>query len=138
MAEIHAEKINYLYSTDETDKPIARYGISSFPVSNNFILQSLLFDFEIDKTYQIVISIRNSENISIVETKNIYKLDKTTLNDISFTNKEHTRASTVIKIHTPIVNIVAEDIYEFTLSVNDSNDINLDTKKTYAAIQQDN
>lgn len=136
MINKHVEKINYLYSTDKTGKPIARYGVSNFPVSNKFILQSLLFDFDINKTYKICISIKNSSDIVLVNTKNNYKLDKNSLSDVSFTNKEHTRASTVIKITTPIVNLVAEDIYEFIISVNDQQGNLLDSKETYAAIQK--
>ncbi|MCB4211155.1 hypothetical protein IAR49_10110 [Lactiplantibacillus plantarum] len=137
MSDIHAEKINYLYSTDNTGKPVARYGISDFPVSTKFTLQSLLFDFEISKTYEILIYIKNSNDVTLVKSKNNYTLNKNALNDISFTNAEHTRASTVITINTPIVNIVGEDIYQFTISVNNQNGTLLDSQKTYAIIQKD-
>lgn len=136
MTNIHIEKINYLFSTDKTGKPIARYGVSTFPTSTIFVLQSLFFDFEVDKEYEILVNIENSSHVSLVKSKNNYVIDKNSLSDISFTDKEHKWASTTITIKTPIVNIVAEDIYEFTISVNDEKGNLLDTKKTYAAIRK--
>lgn len=133
----YEEKISYLSCIDDSNNIVARLEFPEFPANYQFNLETLFFNFKVDKHYKVKTIIRNGANREVVKTENDFILDIGVIGEDKYTDEKHTNGSAKTKIKSPAVNIIDNDMFEFELSVFNQNDELLSSAKTYAIIAKE-
>lgn len=131
MSFPYKEKISYLTNTDNQDDPVGKVLINDYPITHKFRLQALFFNFSVSNTYQVESIVRNGDGDIIVKSNNDFSIDIKQVGEDKYTDKAHDRASAMVGIETPYVNVFKNDAYEFELNVFNSNGDQVATAKTY-------